>query len=123
MSRTCYLAAASSSPGVASLAMRSLEEAGLSIAYDWSAMSEPVERWHSVAIQEVGAAHECDVFVALAPITAGVALEIGVRLGAGRTAHLVGDWLHLFGAHPGIRRHASWEFFLAWVESSRGAAA
>ena len=101
--------------------MRALENAGLVISYDWSAMSELVDRWPHVSAREINTARSAGMFVALAPITVGVAAEIGARLGGLGVVHLVGQWLddkgrpHIFSFHPLIHQHEDWVSFLSWI--------
>jgi hypothetical protein len=77
-------------------------------------MADPLSEWPRVSKAEVDASVLCDVFVALTPVTVGVALEIGARLSRYGVVHVVGEWDHVpHSRHPLVRHHASWPAFLA----------
>lgn len=115
--RTFYLAASSANIDEAKARVAELRALGWRCLYDWPAfMAEGRERPAGVASEEITSAVTADVFVALAPVTTGVAVEIGARLASWTTVHLVGEWDHVpFSSHPLVKHHASWEFFVARV--------
>ena len=120
MPRTVYLAASSADLPRAREAMESLAAAGYRIAYQWVEVIEQggprASCFDLIAQGEVEASKCSDVFVALAPITTGVAIELGARLASGMAAHVVGEWDHVpYSHHPMVTLHPSWEFFLARV--------
>lgn len=88
---TSFYLAASSKPEHAALVaacQRSLEELGLVNAYDWTTnLQDPPEKFPELAVRDIIAAQEADVFVYLADTKSmGGMLELGVRLGAGRVS-------------------------------------
>jgi len=113
--RTYYMAAAGTTDKLILWArMGELNELGWACCFDWTPMDEPREHWPAVSKAEVDASVLCDVFVALTPVTVGVALEIGARLSRYGVVHVVGEWDHVpHSRHPLVRHHASWPAFLA----------
>ena len=118
--RTFYLAAASSNVEQARARIADLESMGWRCNYDWTGLDQPESEWPGVAATEIGCALVSDLFVALAPVSPGVACEMGARLSRVSGVHLVGEWIdertgkpHVFALHPFVRRHESWDAFVA----------
>lgn len=112
MTRSFYLAAASSNVEEAKARIAELTALGWTCLYDWTPLDEPESRWPGVAKAEIRAVVNASVFVALAPVAAGVGFEIGVRLATWGVAHLVGPWVCPFAHHSHVIRHESWEAFV-----------
>ena len=125
--RSFYLAAASANVEQAKARISDLESMGWECAYHWPNVMEamlPLAECNGnaqhVAVNEVYEATAARMFVALAPVSEGVAVEIGARLGTGGFVEIVGEWGHVpFASHCRVRHHASWEFFVASLEGAK----
>lgn len=115
---TFYLAASSRNREGAALAIAELEALGLRCVMDWTGcLDAPEEEWPALAQRDVHAARSADVFVHLEPPPSyGAWLELGVRLGAGRRAHVVSAVTdHVFMRHPLVEHHGGWPAFVSVV--------
>ena len=117
---TYYLAASSASPTKARECMADLEALGLTCLYDWTRLDEPLDRWPTVAADELDAVGNADVFVMLAPpvspVSQGACSELGARLMSRKPAHVVG-YAGFFTHHRLVVRHETWREFLQAVKA------
>lgn len=115
---TFYVACTSADNGVtAGRRAYDLTSLGMRSAFDWwRHVNATKEEYPLLARHDVDAAKHADLFVLDYSIaTPGGMLELGVRIAAGKQAHVVCESPHFFFAHDLMRVHATWQAFLDFV--------
>ncbi len=118
---TFYVACYSGDGGdLARRRAHSLIAIGMRSAFDWwRNVNATKEEYPLLARHDVDAARHADLFVLDYSIaTPGGMFELGVRIAAGKQAHVVCETPHFFFAHDLVRVHRSWQAFLAFLRPS-----